>query len=104
VTSNPATQLSHFLSQAAIDKLPHSDYRLHPLETIGSRKPQYYWAFAAISLRPLTSILPSPHAPCIGSSKFKTLYSFLTLCNYPFFTMFKDKILLWRPLSLYKWW
>lgn len=38
MTSNTATPLSHFLSRAAVDKLPQSVYRFHLLETAGSRK------------------------------------------------------------------
>lgn len=38
VTSIVATGLSHFLNQAAIDKLLQSDYRLHLIETTKSRK------------------------------------------------------------------
>ena len=64
VTSIVATQLSHFLSQAAIDKLSQSDYRLHPLETIGSRKLPEIKGFRAYF--PLTLDINTTVSTCVG--------------------------------------
>jgi hypothetical protein len=47
MTSISATPLSHFLSRAAVDKLPQSDYHFNLLEAVETRKVPYFKGFQA---------------------------------------------------------